>query len=353
MEILFWLSFIFLVYVLIGYPLLLAGLQKTSARTVYNRAIEPTVTILLVVRNESQLIEKRLRNLFELDYPKEKLQIIVSVDGATDGTEAVVRLYGMEGVTLVHSSRHAGKAAAINRAMPSATGEVVVFADARQTFGASAVRELVGNFADHRVGGATGELVLLDDLEREDACPVGIYWRYEKWIRSLESRIHSVVGATGAIYAIRRDLFKPLPEDTILDDVMIPMRIVLAGKRVVFDSAATAFDVVSCCPTAEYHRKVRTLAGNYQLFAKTPQILLPFLNPIAWQVWSHKVGRLAAPFAMVVLFLSNAGLVGSGPYTLLFASQSIWYSVALMGYVDSMRMTSDDAIAAETERKAA
>jgi len=354
MEKLFLASFIILFYVFVGYPLLLAVLQKVAGRPVRKRPIEPNVTVILAVHNERQRIEKRLQNLLSLDYPREKLQIIVSIDGATDGTETVVQRYEEYGVTVLQSKWHVGKAAAINRAMLSAAGDIVIFADARQAFDKAAVRQLAANFADASVGAASGELLLMDhETQREAANPVGLYWRYEKLIRSFESRVHSVVGATGAIYAIRRELFTPLPEETILDDVMIPLRIVLAGKRVVFDASATAADVVACCPRSEYRRKVRTLAGNYQLVALLPKILVPFRNPIAWQLWSHKIGRLAAPFAMIVLFLSNALLVNSRVYASLFALQSIWYSVALIGLVESHRPLAQDAILGEQRNRAA
>ena len=336
MAILFWASLIFLFYIFIGYPLVLLVCRSAFGRGVYKRAITPDVTVLLVARNERDQIESRLQNLMESDYPSEKLQIVVSIDGATDGTEQVVRKYENLGVVMVYSNRHVGKAAAINRAMEQATGEIIVFADARQSFAPWTIRELVHNFADPTVGGVTGELMLMDQ-DGEAADGVGMYWRYEKAIRALESRVDSVVGATGAVYAIRRALFEPLPEKIILDDVLIPMRIVMSGNRVVFEPNAKAYDVVSCCPQAEYRRKVRTLAGNYQLFAMTPKLLLPVWNPIVWQLWSHKIGRLGAPFALAALFVTNALLVDSTLYAVLFAGQSVFYGCAVMGFVESIR----------------
>src|SRR5207244_2295701 len=151
---------------------------------------------------------------------------------------------------------------------------------------------LVENFADPEVGAASGELVLVDDNREEATSDVGLYWKYEKWIRSMESGVHSVVGATGAIYAIRRELYRDLRGDTLLDDVCTPMQILFQGKRVVFDPSAKAMDTVSCCPKAEFGRKVRTLAGNYQLVTQMPELLLPGRNPVFWQFCSHKLGRL-------------------------------------------------------------
>jgi cellulose synthase/poly-beta-1,6-N-acetylglucosamine synthase-like glycosyltransferase len=295
-------------------------------------------------------MERRLRNLLGLDYPREKVQIIVSLDGSTDGTENVVKRY--PAIQLVHA-RQRGKAAAINTAMAHAKGEVIVFADARQTFDSQTLRELAANFADPRIGAVTGELILADHPDVEAGRPLGTYWRYEKVIRALESELHSVVGVTGAIYAIRRELFEVLPEDLILDDVMAPMRIVLGGRRVVFDSAAKAFDTVTCCANAEYNRKVRTLAGNYQLLVRMPALLNPFRNPIFWQLVSHKVTRLFAPYAMAALFVSNALLVDTPVYGVIFAAQSLCYSCALLGYAETRREVGEPLFDAEERKKSA
>jgi cellulose synthase/poly-beta-1,6-N-acetylglucosamine synthase-like glycosyltransferase len=172
-------------------------------------------------------------------------------------------------------------------------------------------------------------------------------------IRSLESRLCSTVGATGAIYAIRRELLSKLRPDTILDDVVIPMRTVMAGKRTVFEPEAKAFDVVSCCPTAEYQRKVRTLAGNYQLLTLMPELLSPFRNPVWWQFMSHKIGRLVMPYALLALFVSNAVLVDEVFYAVIFAAQSVWYSLALVGYAESLREAGQPLIAIPPRKRAA
>jgi len=165
---------------------------------------------------------------------------------------------------------------------------------------------------------------------------VGLYWRYEKMLRRMESDISSVPGATGAIYAIRRDLFEPLPVGTILDDVLIPMRIVLGGKRAIFDPAARAFDSIRERPEDEYERKRRTLMGNYQLLAQIPQLLLPWRDPIFVQFVSHKVGRLVTPYFLCAMFVTNLFLL-SGFYRFSFAAQVMWYAAALLGWRLSSR----------------
>jgi cellulose synthase/poly-beta-1,6-N-acetylglucosamine synthase-like glycosyltransferase len=249
------------------------------------------------------------------------------------------------------SAARGGKASALNRGLARATGAVVVFADARQLFETRAIRELAANFADESVGAVSGELILLDAEGRVAGDAVGLYWRYEKKLRAMESDIHSVPGTTGAIYAIRRSLFEPLPAQTVLDDVVIPMRIVLRGKRALFDPAARAYDTVAASPEIEYDKKRRTLMGNYELLVEMPELLLPWRNPIFVQLLSHKVGRLVIPYCLVALLLSNLFLL-HGFYLLFFACQVVWYLMACAGWLISLghRATSAAATAIPFER---
>lgn len=352
MELIFWSSFVLVVYVYFGYPALLALVRRMAAQPVRKAYIEPAVTLVIAAHNEREHIEKKLRNCLDMDYLKRKLQIIVSLDGPTDGTEFIVWKYASKGVELVHTKDHRGKAYALNNALRHATGEIVVFADVRQTFDRSAIRELVANFADKSVGAVSGELLLMDDSKEEARTGVGLYWRYEKAIRSMESEIHSILGATGAIYAIRRELYRELPDDTLLDDMLIPLRIVFDGKRAVFDPAAKAYDVVACCPMAEYGRKVRTLAGNYQLLARLPQLLAPWRNPLFIQFLSHKIGRLLVPHALLAMLVSNIFML-DGIYAVLFSLQTAWYLLAGAGYLLSKRGVSAPILIAEESKRAA
>jgi cellulose synthase/poly-beta-1,6-N-acetylglucosamine synthase-like glycosyltransferase len=352
MEVLFWISAVCVFYVYLGYPMLLVVWRRVASRPVGKADYEPAVSIVIAAHNERDRLERKLENCLALDYPRRKLQIIVSLDGPTDGSEFQVWKYASRGVELVHSREHSGKAAALNRALRRATGEVVVFADARQTFNAKAIRELTANFADEGVGAVTGELVLMDADRQEARSDVGLYWRYEKALRGMESEIHSIAGATGAIYAIRRELYEELPTDAILDDVLTPLRIVLKGKRVVFEPEAKAYDEAACCPRAEYGRKVRTLCGNYQLLAYLPQTLAPWRNPIFIQFISHKVGRLAAPWALLMLFFANAFML-HGFYAATFTLQIAWYAFAFAGYVLARREVFTPASVPNEGRRAA
>jgi biofilm PGA synthesis N-glycosyltransferase PgaC len=329
-EALFWTSLSCIVYVYVGYPLLLIVWRRVAPRPVHKRYQEPSVSLVVAMHNERANARLKMENCFELDYPADKLQVIVSLDAPTDGTDALLRDYAAGRVDVVHSPIRIGKAAALNSGVAIATGEILLFADARQQFDKRAVRELVANFADESVGSVSGELLFLDEQGKETSDAVGAYWRYEKKLRAMESDIHSVPGASGAIYAIRRELFVPLCPETILDDVVVPMKIVLGGKRAIFEPAARAYDVASQNPELEYQRKTRTLTGNYQLFAEMPELLVPWRNPIFAQIVSHKLGRLIVPYCLATLFISNLFLL-HGFYLAVFAGQILWYVLAGAG----------------------
>ncbi len=332
-ETVFWISFSLVSYVYLGYPLLLlvwSFLGRNAEIKVYSER----VSLVIAAYNERENIVSKMDNCLELDYPREKLQVILSLDGPTDGTDALAWKYASCGIEIVWSPVHRGKAATLNAAVAETRGEILVFADARQRLDPGALRELVANFHDPSVGGVSGELILCDETGKEAASGAGLYWRYEKLLRSRESRIHSLLGVTGALYAVRRELFQALPHDTILDDMMIPLRIVLDGKRVIFDPAARAYDRVAPAPEVEYRRKVRTLMGNYQLLARMPELLHPSRNPVWFQFLSHKVGRLVVPYFLMALFVSNLFLL-RGIYLVSLLLQTAWYLSALAGYAIS------------------
>ncbi len=338
MTLLFWASLAFIVYAYVGYPLALAGAARLAPRPVRKRApgVAPGVSIVIAARNEARRLPARIDNLLSLDYEGPK-QIIVVSDGSTDDTAAALAPYA--GVVEVIDIPHSGKAAAVNAGVARARHNLLVFADARQTFAHDALRQLVANFSDPRVGGVTGELVL--DCEHDAGAlgasavaeGVGLYWRYEKWIRRQESLLHSTLGATGAIYALRRELWTPLPPGTLLDDVLAPMRAVLQGARVIFDDTALAYDRVAANAEEEQRRKTRTIAGNYQILALEPRLLNPWRNPVWVQYVSHKISsRMLVPFALIACLLSSAALAPRHPvYAAALSGQLAFYLLAFYG----------------------
>jgi cellulose synthase/poly-beta-1,6-N-acetylglucosamine synthase-like glycosyltransferase len=337
MDVLFWISALIVGYVYVGYPCLLAAWARIADRRPRAVPFEagrwPSISIVIAARNEAPRLPSRIRNLLEQQYPGPR-EIIVVSDGSTDAPGAALAAFGTA-VRLIEVPA-GGKPLALNAGVGAATGDVLVFADARQRFAPGALTALVSNLSDPSIGGATGELRL--DCEQQESVEtsvgegIGLYWKYEKWMRRNESRVWSTLGATGAIYALRRSDWTPLPAGTLLDDVLAPMRAVLAGCRIVFDERAVAYDRASTDAAAESRRKTRTLAGNYQILAQEPRLLLPVINPVWLQYLSHKIGRLIVPWALLGLFASSLALApASLLYALVLAAQGVFYGLAIAG----------------------
>jgi poly-beta-1,6-N-acetyl-D-glucosamine synthase len=326
----FWLSSAMLAYTFAGYLVWLWLRARVHARSVKRAANVPPVSVVMVVRNEERVLREKLQNLLDLDYPEEKLQLVIVSDGSTDGTESILRAYaGDARMHVLMNSLPQGKGSGLNDAMTWAQGEIVVFTDARQKVERPALRLLAENFADPGVGCVSGELMLGDAESGEEAKGTGLYWKIEKRIRELESASGSVVGATGALYAVRRELVPALPPGTILDDVYIPMHVARSGARVVFDGRARAWDASDLGARREFARKVRTLSGNYQLLQIAPW-LLRRENPVRFEFVSHKLLRLLAPFALAATLISTAFLPGP-LYRAAFVGQIIFYGLGILG----------------------
>jgi len=329
-ELIFWLSLALLAYAHVGYPALIAARARLAPRP-HRRGGEPTVSTVIVAYNEAARIGARIENLRALDYPSDRLEIVVASDGSSDGTAERARAWEPDGVTVVAFETRRGKPAVLNDVVPKLRGEIVVMADARQTFDTRALRALVAPFADTAVGAVSGELILTSGGATHVGEGVGLYWRYEKFIRRHESLADSTVGATGAIYAIRRALFAPVPADTILDDVLIPMTIVGRGYRVLFEATARAYDRPAATAPEEFRRKVRTIAGTFQLFARNRWLLSPRRNRLWLQTVSHKGLRLMSPLLLGALVASNVLLVEAPLYRLALGAQLAFYGAALVG----------------------
>jgi cellulose synthase/poly-beta-1,6-N-acetylglucosamine synthase-like glycosyltransferase len=381
MVVLFWLSFAAIAYVYAGYPLLLTAWARLRPHRVNPGLLPgtasgdnlPGISIVIAARNEAARLPGRIQNLVELDYPADRRQIIVVSDGSTDETAAKVARLPIELVSVPAG----GKALALNAGVARARFDFLVFADARQVFAPDALVELIRPFRDPQVGAVTGELLLEVERGRRGAQPdrrtsnevpsaierrrgnrrstagstiadgVGLYWRFEKQLRRRESTVASTLGATGAIYAMRRSLWQPLPADTLLDDVLAPMRCVLAGYRVVFNPRAQAFDRTAAGADAEARRKIRTLAGNYQILWLEPRLLLPWRNRVWLQYLSHKVGRLLVPYALLTLFVASIAMaVRSLVYAAALAAQCLFYLLAGYGAWLDHRAVPESAVAA-------
>jgi len=334
----FWISVALLIYVYIGYPLIAALRAMCRPRRRVRAPIEPSVSIVVVAHNEEDRIAARIENLLALDYPADRREIVIASDGSTDDTVERAQAYADARVRVRRFSTRRGKAVVLNSVVPTLRGDIVVFADARQRFDRNTLRALVESFSDTTVGAVGGELVL---TTRNGPAAAGrgaaFYWRYEKFIRSTEGRADSTIGATGAIYAIRRTLFQPIPDDTILDDVLIPLRIMRQGYRVLFEPRARAFDSASPTARQEFVRKARTIAGTFQLFARERWLLSPRRNRLWFETMSHKVLRLALPLLHAALLVTASALATGWFYRWALICQVMFYAAALAGYSQRRR----------------
>jgi poly-beta-1,6-N-acetyl-D-glucosamine synthase len=324
----FWISAATLAYIYFGYPAWLWLRSRFKARPVKATDETPAISVVMVVRDEAAVLERKLQNLLTLDYPEECCEILVASDGSSDGTNEMLRKHESEPrVRVLLNDEKRGKAACLNDCVAQASGQIIVFTDARQKIEPDALRFLLAAFGDPQVGCASGELMLGTSDAGEAAGGVGLYWRIEKAVRELESNSGSVVGATGALYAVRRKLVVPVPPGTILDDVYIPMQVARQGFRVIFVPEARAWDVADQGSGREFSRKVRTLTGNYQLLQLAPW-LLGGSNPLRFEFISHKLLRLVAPFALGLAFVS-ALLLHQTVYRIALALQLIFYGLSL------------------------
>jgi len=297
------------VYILAGYPLLLALLRPKERPPVRKDVgCQTTVSIIVAVYNGEKFIAAKLASLLALDYPPELFDVVVVSDGSTDRTDAIVTGLSVARVTLIRVP-HRGKAAALNEAFRVAKGEILFFTDVRQPLDPQALRHLVANFADPTVGAATGELRYFRPGTGEQA-DMDLYWRYEVWARRRQSRIDSIFTATGCLYAMRRSLVEPIPPDTLTDDAVLPLRAFFRGYRVVFDPEAVAFDYPAVTGT-EFRRRVRTLAGLWQIARWMPEVFTR-ANRMRFHFLSHKYARLALPWAMLLVYASTVALPASG-----------------------------------------
>jgi len=292
----------------------------------------PPVSLIVAAYNEEKVIESRIRNCLALDYPKDKLEIIIASDGSSDGTTDIVRRYAPEGVVLHAYAERRGKVNVLNETVPKAKYSIVLFSDANTAFTRQAVKKLVRYFADPNVGCVCGGLQFVNAEGSNTGELEGIYWRYETFLKKIEGRRGALLGANGAIFAIRKGLYQSLESDTIIEDFVLPMRILQKGFACLYASEASAIEEAAHKIVHERQRRVRIGAGDFQSLFR----LLPMLNPFrgfpALAFFSHKVLRWLAPFFLAVAFAANIFLLTSGrPYIFIFILQCAFYSAALAG----------------------
>ncbi|RDI97054.1 glycosyltransferase family 2 protein [Dyella solisilvae] len=293
-----------LAYTFIVYPTGIWLLARLRPQPVDKQPVLPTVSVVMVVRDGAMHIQAKLANLGTLNYPRSQLQVIVVCDGCRDGTPRLARQFKDRRVRVLEFQEPMGKAACLNRAVALAQGEVLLFTEVHQTLAPIALRELVANLADPHVGIASGELLYTDN-QSGFAQGIDTYWRYEKTLRLAESQSGSTISVSSGLYAMRRLQYEPLPPDTMLDDVLIPMRMIASGRRVVFEPRALAWDRLVQRPEEDRPRRIHNSAGHLQLARLAPWLLSPQDNPVWLRFVSHKLLRLAAPWLMLSVALAS------------------------------------------------
>ncbi len=335
-EIIFWISLAVLLYTYFGYPLLLACCHFICRRQA-SRADDgfcPRVSIVLAAYNEVDCIRRKLENCLSLDYPAEKLQILVGSDGCDDGTNEIVAQFADRGVELLAFHPRRGKMATVNRVVKQATGEICVFSDISELFEPDAVRKLMRHFADPEIGAVTGNHIYNQEKSGLGAGSA-FYWKYVRFMQQIESRLYTVCRCDGTIYACRRELFPFPPDHTINDDVAVPLGIIAGGKRVVFEPQAIARGDVLPATQHFFRQKIRGQAGKYQIFALFPRTFIPWPLRRWWVFLSHNVLPVLVPWFLLLALGTNAALWFSGHwlYQVLLALQGGFYLLALLGYI--------------------
>lgn len=339
LAVVFWVSVGLIAYAYVGYGLLAMLLTMFVRRAPEPEPTTPKLTLLIAAYNEEDVLGIKLQNALSLDYPLDRLEILVVADGSTDRTVAIAQHYAACGVRLEFLPERHGKIHALNRIIPNLTSEIVVLSDANAMLNPESLRMLVRHFDDVRVACVAGEKRIVSKSEDVSAGE-GMYWSYESVLKRLDSRLGSVMGAAGEVMALRRACFEPLEPDTLLDDFVMSMRFVQRGYRVVYEPEAYSVESASVSIEDEFKRKVRIVAGGWQAIARLQGLLWPSRPLLTLQFVSHRVLRwVVVPYLFILAFVSNMILAfgGEGLYVQALGLQVIFCMLALVGGVTGMR----------------
>lgn len=332
-ESIFWMAVGIPLYAFLGYPLVLVMLRAGIRREVRKAPIRPFVTLLIPAYNEARVIARKIENSLALDYPANRIEIVIVSDGSSDQTVNIASAVG--GVDVLALPKNRGKVAALNAAVPRLRGDIIVFSDASAMLAPDSVLRLVENFADPSVGAACGRYQVVKANEVNIGTSEDFYWKYEAFLKTQESRLASTLGAHGHLHAIRKELYPFPPPETINDDYVIPLSVLGQGFRAVHEPAAVVFEEAR--EMTGFGRRIRIVAGNLQQLRHLGQFLAPWQPLPLLFFLSHKVVRLLVPFAMLTALAANLFLLDWQPYRLLLGAQILFYALAVLGLTGRLR----------------
>jgi len=331
-EVSFLLAVLLVVYVYVGYPFLIVMLSFIVKNGVKQIPGEPSVTFLITAYNEEKSIKEKLEDTLALDYPKEKLHIMVASDGSTDGTDEIVKGFSKEGVLLCRVEGRVGKTETQNQAVKEARGEIVVFSDATTKYREDALRKIVRNYGDPSVGAVSGRYEYRNPTGGAVGAGTKLFWNYENFIKRKQTEIKTITGCCGCIYSVRRDLYEALPGD-IISDLVEPLKILEKGRRIAFEPDAVAQEITEEKAEEEYSMRVRVITRGMNGIAYVKGLLNPFRHGfVSFQLISHKILRWMIPFFLTVAFISNLLLLETAFYRLTMGIQFAFYLLAVVGW---------------------
>ena len=345
MEALFWTALLLVVYTYLGYGILLTAINKMKSNNKPvlwpDTSTHATVSLIVPCFNEGDFIVEKIKNTLELDYPKDKLQIIFVTDGTNDHSLDLIKPY-QDQLLWIHEEGRRGKAAAMNRSVAYAQGEILIFCDANTYLNKESIQRLVAPYTHPNVGAVSGEKrIIVKNEDHVSSAGEGLYWKYESWLKRNDSDFYTIVGAAGELMSYRKDLYVELPEDTILDDFIQSMQVAQRGYRVIYRPDAYAMETASANVGEEWKRKVRIAAGGWQSMGRLKSLLNPFNQPrLSFLYLSHRVFRWSiAPLSLLLLILINPILAfqHSGVYSLILIGQILFYTMAWIGYVQDQK----------------
>jgi cellulose synthase/poly-beta-1,6-N-acetylglucosamine synthase-like glycosyltransferase len=338
MEWIFWLSITLIVYSYVAYPILLRFAANLFGTRQNNDVLIPSndfpeVAVIIAAYNEEQEIKARIENLLAQDYPSDKLTVFIGSDGSTDKTNEILIAFNDPCIKVHIFNENRGKASVLNNLVELTTQPLIVFSDANTHFESDAIKRLIRHFENENVGAVCGELNLYKKEGNDNKD--NVYWRYEQFLKENESKIDALLGANGAIYALRKELYTPIPVNTIVDDFLVVMNVAKEKYRIVYDKTALAHEEIAPSIAEETKRRVRIGTGNYQAFSNLLWALNPLIGWRFFSYFSHKVLRWFTPHFMVIALISNILLLGNPIYNGFFAIQLIVYYLAYWGKKES------------------